>query len=245
MTIKLYILLLISLISFSEIPKQDMHILDFGLFTLKTPSDWEKIDQQGIDSYAGSLTNRRDTLNFNLGLYSRSVCDNDEPNKHKLKRDTVNGLIAYIVIPVVAGQGRIGMSIESFKNREQRFIISGRDIIYTDTILDIFKSIMFSESDETQNPLLTYDKFNLIPDGSGRSLFRNSCASCHQRHMDFIGPNLQNILSTRSMDWVFKYITDRKSIVFKKKSSKKEQLRCIENPSVSKEYIERIIEYLN
>ncbi|MBK9642076.1 MAG: hypothetical protein IPO72_12580 [Saprospiraceae bacterium] len=107
MTIKLYILLLISLISFSEIPKQDMHILDFGLFTLKTPSDWEKIDQQGIDSYAGSLTNRRDTLNFNLGLYSRSVCDNDEPNKHKLKRDTVNGLIAYIVIPVVAGQGRI------------------------------------------------------------------------------------------------------------------------------------------
>ena len=51
------------------------HILDFHFFTLRLPKDWYEIEKEGIDSYAGSITNKRETLSFNYVGYSSSVCD--------------------------------------------------------------------------------------------------------------------------------------------------------------------------
>ena len=119
----------------------DWQTLDFGSFKLKTPSGWTAIERKGIDSYVGGLTNIKDTLSFDYGWYSPDIGDED-PRKHKFGQDTINGLIARLVIPITPGDGYIRMYIPV--NREDKFSISGHNIKSTDTILKIFKSIIFA-----------------------------------------------------------------------------------------------------
>lgn len=224
------------------------HVLDFGPFKLKTPSDWIIIDQDGIDSYAGALTDKRDTLSFDLGWFSRSICNLDEediPN-HKLAKDTVNGLIAYIIIPNQDGKGEIGMSIENFKDQQQKFVISGHNIPGTTMILDIFKSILFAESDSAMNPPLTFEKFNKTIFASGKKIFNDNCASCHNKRWDLTGPALVNISSRRSVDWIVTFLTNRKDLKLESKNKhKRSSPQCVEFPNLTREAIERILDYLN
>lgn len=240
--LKLFVLTLLMTFSFQDTAS---HILDFHFFTLRVPKDWYEIEKEGIDSYVGMITNKTDTLSFNYGWYSSSVCDESDPMNHRLAKDTVNGLVAYIIIPLIDGQGKIGMSIEKFKDRRQRFVISGRNISGSEIILKIFKSLQFAESDTTQNPVLTLQKFNMIPTGSGKRLFKNYCATCHIINDNYTGPNLKDILSRRSMKWIQSYITDRRSLQLKVEPSKRDQVRCGEFKSLSYEEIERIIEFLD
>lgn len=37
---------------------------------------------------------------------------------------------------------------------------------------------------------------------SGRDIFRNSCATCHKIHKDFIGPKLSGVTDIRTPEWV-------------------------------------------
>lgn len=43
--------------------------LDFGFFTLKTPSSWYKFSIQGYDSNVGGITNEQDSLLYDFGWY--------------------------------------------------------------------------------------------------------------------------------------------------------------------------------
>ena len=59
-------------------PKRDKQILDFGLFTIETPSGWQKIQQKGIDSYIGEIAiDETDTLGFDLGGFSNRLNEYD------------------------------------------------------------------------------------------------------------------------------------------------------------------------
>ncbi|MEP7197617.1 MAG: cytochrome c [Saprospiraceae bacterium] len=225
----------------------NFHILDFGVFKLETPIDWFIIKEQGIDSYAGSLTNKRDTLSFNYGWYSSSVCDED-PHKYKLARDTVNGIIAYLILPITSGKGKIGMSIEKFRNNENKFIISGLSNCGMDTILHIFKSIRFEESDTTLNSILTLEKFNTTPSGSGWRIFKDNCAACHSKIQTIIGPPLKDINSKRTSDWIFYFLANRKALKSDTTVIRMNKARnngCEEFPDLTRDKLQRILEYLN
>lgn len=53
--------------------------LDFGYFTIETPSGWKKIKERGIDSYVGRIAiDQHDTLNFDLGWYSNDLTEYQE-----------------------------------------------------------------------------------------------------------------------------------------------------------------------
>jgi len=53
--------------------------LDFGQFEIDVPTTWDKVEQQGIDSYVGQIAiDDTDTLEFDLGWYSNDL--EDEPN---------------------------------------------------------------------------------------------------------------------------------------------------------------------
>ena len=56
--------------------------IDFEKFTLVTPLDWVRFYPQGTDGFFGGLTNNRDTLYFDYGVFSFSsiddVSENDE-----------------------------------------------------------------------------------------------------------------------------------------------------------------------
>jgi hypothetical protein len=242
-------ILTFSLFSCRHTPKQENSwlTLDFKAFKLQTPKGWSIIKARGIDSFIGGLTNGRDTLSFDLGWYSPSVGD-EEPSNHKLAIDTVNGLGANIVIPNVDGQGVIAMSISSFKDGQDKFIISGSNIVGTDTILQIFKSIVFEESDTTKNPALTMDKFKWNPTGSDKYLFRENCGSCHSRKELMVGPALSGIKTKRTFEWTYNFLVNRKSLLTDTafiNLTRGKEYHCMEFPKMTKEELQRILNYID
>ena len=64
-------LVVLTLIMINVFQDPAYHKLDFHFFTLTTTIDWYKIELEGIDSYAGSITNKIDTLSPLLA----QVCD--------------------------------------------------------------------------------------------------------------------------------------------------------------------------
>ena len=53
--------------------------LDFGTFTIETPSGWKKIKGQGVDSYIGGIAiDESDTIEFDLGWYSNDLTEYQE-----------------------------------------------------------------------------------------------------------------------------------------------------------------------
>jgi len=79
---KLLKILIISagLISCSETKTTvETKTLDFGAFTIETPSGWTKIKAQGVDSYVGRIAiDDNDTLEFDLGWYSNDLTEYQE-----------------------------------------------------------------------------------------------------------------------------------------------------------------------
>jgi hypothetical protein len=205
--------LLFSLLACTHQENTSWHTLDFGDFKISTPPEYRVIKERGIDSYVGSLTNGIDSLSFDYGAYSWEVNDVLEPEKHKLATDTVNGLIANIIIPVKDGEGEVGMSITNLKDGQNRFVITGQNIHNTSTILQIFKSIRFKESDTLKNPPLTMSSFKISPSGSGRTIFKMNCAMCHSRNNTLIGPPLSNLKTKHTLDWTYNFIANRQSLL--------------------------------
>ena len=217
--------------------------LDFGAFKLQTPPGWTKLKLRGIDSYVGGLTNGKDTLSFDYGMYSPEIGDED-PKKHLIGQDTINGLFAQIAIPISPGDGFIGMYIPL--NQEDRFSIGGYNIKSTDTILKIFKSIVFAESDTAANSKLI-SKFKQYPNGSGKTLFRQYCMSCHSLTKIVEGPKLTDLLQERDATWLYNFLTNRKMFLSDSsylKIKKNYGVECPEFSMLKKQDVDAIFSYV-
>lgn len=184
--------------------------LDFGAFRLKTPPGWTIIKERGIDSYVGGLTNGKDSLWFSYSPYGISM-GSDEIYAQQYAKDTVNGLIAGILVPDTIGRGYITMYIARVTTSGS-FTIWGKDIQDTATILKIYKSAVFESSDTTLNPPLTKEKFVLAAHGDGKQLYRMNCASCHNIVKIMTGPALGSAIKQRSDEWIYTMLTNRGSI---------------------------------
>lgn len=219
--------------------------LDFKAFKLKTPKGWSIIEAQGYDSYVGGLTNGRDTLSFDYGWYTAEI-DETEHESHLYAQDTINGLTAVLQVPKVDGKGSIVMFIPKVTGSD-KFGIAGSNIKGTETILKIYKSIVFQQSDTTKNGLLVPAKFKSYPFGSGQTLFRGNCASCHTFNKHLTGPAIREIVNERSVEWIYQFLTNRKSIAVD--SAQKERLKefqadCIQYPELTKKEVFNIVEYI-
>ncbi|SNR14477.1 hypothetical protein [Tenacibaculum jejuense] len=59
--------------------KSDNKTVNYGVFEITVPKKWSKYKIKGIDSYVGGLiTNKNDTLIFDLGWYSPDLTKNNE-----------------------------------------------------------------------------------------------------------------------------------------------------------------------
>jgi hypothetical protein len=224
----------------------DWQALDLGAFKLKTPPGWVIFKEKGIDSYVGGLTNGKDSLWFDYGWYSAEI-DDDEASKHLYGQDTINGLVAVIQIPKIDGQGSIRLSIPHV-NDQYKFNLGGYDIKGTSTILKIFKSIVFEESDTTRNGSLTLSSFREFPFGSGRTLYYYNCASCHHPVKNLTGPSLKEVLQQRNDAWVYQFLTNRKSIVIDSlrmaRIKEAGDVTCVEFSNLTKTDVGQIVGYL-
>ena len=98
--------------------------LDFGSFTIDTPTGWTKIKMQGIDDLVGKIAiDRHDTLEYNLGVFASSLEQLDEPDddgknpdtfsKSNVSRRTINGRKAKIFTPKGYSNGMTGIYFDS------------------------------------------------------------------------------------------------------------------------------------
>jgi len=244
MPLRLIVIALFLAISCTS-PSRKWQTLDFDAFQLKTPPGWLKFEQQGVDSYAGGLTNGKDTLRFDYGWYDVNLAD-DDTSVYRYAKDTVNGLAATFMIPDKAGKGFISMYIPKVKG-QNKFTIWGANLKKTDIILNIYKSIQFKNSDTTQNPPLTFAKFVSKARGSGETLFYDNCASCHAINKYIAAPPLSEVVPKRSNEWIYKFLTDReivKSDSAHQALSAEYDLDCLEFPHLSKDELDLIIDYI-
>lgn len=79
--------------------KELINIIDFEKFTLNTPPDWKRFEAQGYDTFVGGLTNKKDTLYFDYGLFSFGSLNNIKRTSGTLIFETlkINGYDAKIV----------------------------------------------------------------------------------------------------------------------------------------------------
>jgi hypothetical protein len=200
------ILLLFVVISCNK--RNEKKTLDFGVFKLTTPAGWTKFREQGIDTYVGGLTDGKDTLHFGYGHYHEEVGEFAD-EKMKYAADTINGLRANIGLSEVPGH--LAVMIIAV-NREDQFIIDGSDLKQLDVILDIFRSVVFKESNLVKNRITPVDSFTLRAPISAKGLFRINCVSCHSFIKELTGPALSERVNVRNDQWLYDFLRDRASV---------------------------------
>ncbi|WP_289644743.1 hypothetical protein [Maribacter aestuarii] len=80
--------------------------IDFDKFTLVTPKDWFRFYPQGTDGFYGGLTNNKDTLYFDYGVFSFSSIDDIKQNSEtiRFKELRVGGIHSKIVLEKRVGE---------------------------------------------------------------------------------------------------------------------------------------------
>lgn len=81
----------------------------------------------------------------------------------------------------------------------------------------------------------------------GKALFQENCASCHHPLKDGTGPALVDLHEKHSIQWIHKFLTDRKKL--EKESILKHTLRinkesdCLQFPNMTIEQVDAILHY--
>jgi hypothetical protein len=228
-----------------KVNTDEWQTLDFRTFRLKAPQGWKIIKEEGIDSYVGGLTNGKDTLWFDFGMY-RVDLGGEDTITHKFARDTINGLYARVTIPEHVGHGYISVHIPKVDQQNQ-FTIWGKDILASDTVLKMLKSLVFKQSDTTVNPPLKEDRFIVLSHGSGKSIYFKNCASCHAIRKVALGPPMQDLLNLRGAEWIYKFITDRPSVgndTTHLKLRRKYDSDCMQFPWLTKQDVELLVDFI-
>lgn len=71
---QIIVIILVSILIISCKPKSEFKTIDFGDFEITVPEQWNKLEVKGTDSYVGGIiTPEKDSLIFDIGLYSGDV----------------------------------------------------------------------------------------------------------------------------------------------------------------------------
>jgi hypothetical protein len=200
--IAIFLTLVFSTVNFSckksEINSEEKNF-EFGVFKITIPSNWEKIKFKGIDSYVGGITNGIHTLTFDYGMYSYDFKSENKATQ-LFATDTINGKIALITKPKKAGNGTLGIYIEN-AYKQNKFNLIGENIYDEKTILNIFKTLKFKDSDTLKNSK-KIEFSNKITPYSEKYLFKVNCASCHHKYKRFIGPAFSELKEGKIRKWL-------------------------------------------
>src|SRR5687768_11654867 len=89
-----------------EEPRSEWKTFDFDTFTVEAPSDWREFSGQGYDSRVGGITNGKDTLNYDFGMYSyRFTAETSQT--HIITEKNRDGYPTKMVQPKKPGDGLI------------------------------------------------------------------------------------------------------------------------------------------
>lgn len=117
--------------------------IDFEKFTLVAPLDWSRFYPQGTDGFFGGLTNNRDTLYFDYGVFSFSSIDDINENNETIsfKKLKVGGHSSKIVLEKREGEISKRFSFYSDKKDGKNL---NRIYCYAPVDQELIKSIFLS-----------------------------------------------------------------------------------------------------
>lgn len=187
-----------------------LHTIDLGICRLQAPLSWEKIETGAGDGNAGALSDGRDTLRYELSVYADNIPGKEYFDQLYLN-DTVNGVNACLIIPAKEGEGYISVYLPAVSGK-MNFSMQGCNIRHTQPVLDIFRSIVFPQSDTIYNHAITMNSFSDIVPAHGTELYREKCARCHALKKDFEGPALYPIMQERNDSWLYRFLAQRDDI---------------------------------
>ena len=118
--------------------------LDAGYFTAYAPPTWQFRKMQGIDSYVGAFVGDGVRLEFDYGQYSNPLSDEKE-STYIVMEEKVNGHLARIVRPRVAGHGVTGIYFrDAVDNNALNMAGLNLSESQQKTALTIFRTIRFT-----------------------------------------------------------------------------------------------------
>lgn len=227
-------------------PAKPWRELDLGSFKVKAPENWNTFKEEGVDALVGGITDGTDTLYFYYGWYI-SGPKNETVSSHVYAQDTINGHLAVLVVPKKDSIGGMEVFIPNVTDKDQ-FALGGYNIKDDETVLKIFKSVRFQNSDTSKNSILDSSKFREYPFGSGRTLYYGYCSPCHYAvDRESTAPPLEKVMRNRTADWVYKFLTDRTSIAgdsLQIPDPNHPEAVCFEFKEFTKRDVEQIVAYI-
>ncbi|MCE7063497.1 hypothetical protein [Dyadobacter sp. CY343] len=91
-----------------EEPRSEWKTFDFDTFTLEAPSKWKEFSAQGYDSKVGGITDGKDTLAYDYGMYSYRFTA-ETAQTHIITEGNRDGYPIKMVKPRKPGEGLIGI----------------------------------------------------------------------------------------------------------------------------------------
>lgn len=110
-----------------------------GNISVKTSSEWFGQPLQGTDSEVGFISNKKDTLYYDLGWYNADPTGS-LAKTHTLSKVTVNGKKASIWTPVQSGTGWVAVYIKL--GEYDSFLMYGTSSNPAE-VVKIFKTVQF------------------------------------------------------------------------------------------------------
>jgi hypothetical protein len=111
--------------------------MSFDDFSFVAPSSWKKFDAQGYDSKVGGITNGKDTLRYDMGMYSYSFTQETDATHYRTE-SIQSGYKALTVRPKTPGKGLIGIYIKVDDFRKLSIYGRSKD---EDVVLEILASV--------------------------------------------------------------------------------------------------------
>jgi hypothetical protein len=111
--------------------------MSFGDFSFVAPSSWKKFESQGYDSKVGGITNGKDTLRYDMGMYSYSFTKETDATHYRTE-SIQSGYKALTVRPKTPGKGLIGIYIKVDDFRKLSIYGRSKD---EDVVLEILASV--------------------------------------------------------------------------------------------------------
>ncbi len=136
-------------------------------------------------------------------------------------------IVSSVILILSIGGILVYHSISSIKNNRQEEVFICGNSIY-DNNIKISGSIDSIEVD-------------------GKALFQSNCASCHNPVKDATGPALRSIITVRSPDWIYKFLTDTTFLPIDDRARRLKSeygSKCMKFPNLTPNDVEALLNYV-
>ncbi|MEO9474103.1 MAG: hypothetical protein ABJG41_01160 [Cyclobacteriaceae bacterium] len=124
-----------------KVVDDNSHIIELGRFSLLTPNNFKYVEQEGIDSFVGLITDGTDSIEFDFGWYSNDLTSED----YNLSNERINGRQA-----VTGFSNTYGTAVHFPNLRDNNSLTVYSETLTEEEALNIFRTIKIANTDTTR-----------------------------------------------------------------------------------------------